>query len=81
MDVLHSRRFWTLIIDSVVSLVIYFGTKYMSPAMMDDAKFAIAMLQPIAAFLIAAYTVNDAQDASLAHQVTMAKLNAGPPHG
>lgn len=78
---LHSRRFWVLIVDSVVAIIIYFGTKYLSPAMMDDAKFMVAIMQPFAALLIAAYTTDDLQAASLAHQMDMAKLTAGAPHG
>ena len=53
-----SRRFWTLLIDVLVSLVIYFGGKY-AGAYMDDIRFLIVALQPVALLLIAAYTVDD----------------------
>ena len=33
---LRSRKFLTLILDTVVSLVIYFVVKYVAPALADD---------------------------------------------
>lgn len=65
---LQSRRFWTLLLDAVLSITIYFVGKYFSVAL-DDVKFLIVTLQPIALILIAAYTVEDVHQASLANQL------------
>lgn len=55
---LQSRRFITLMVDALLSIVLYFVGKYFSIAL-DDVKFLILILQPIALLVIAAYTVND----------------------
>jgi hypothetical protein len=54
---LASRRFWTLLLDTIISLVLYFAGKYFNAAM-EDIRFLIIAIQPIALLLIAAYTVD-----------------------
>lgn len=67
---LQSRRFVTFVVDAVLSLLLYFVGKYFSVAI-DDLKFLILTLQPIAVAVIAAYTIDDNQQASLATQLQM----------
>ena len=76
--VLTSRRFWTLLVDTLVSLALYFVGKYAAPALTDDVKFGVMVLQPVVALLIVAYTVDDVNAARLdAHvQVKLAELSA-----
>ena len=56
---LRSRKFWILVMDVVVSCVLFFGAKYIAPAAFDDIKFIIGVLQAPVLFLIAAYTVQN----------------------
>jgi uncharacterized membrane protein HdeD (DUF308 family) len=55
---LHSRKFWLLILDTVISLTLYFVTKY-SPAATEDVKFLILALQPVFVTIILAIAWND----------------------
>lgn len=56
----QSRRFWLLILDTVVSLALYFVGKYGAVGTIEDVKFIIGALQPVFIVLIAAYTVENA---------------------
>lgn len=58
--ILRSRKFWTLILDAVISTVLFFVTKYVNPAAVEDVKYLIAAWQPIILLIIAAWTVEDA---------------------
>ncbi len=55
-DTLHSlfrsRKFLVLLLDTVVSLLLYFGGKYLGGSAYDDVKFVIGALQPVALVLI-----------------------------
>jgi hypothetical protein len=53
-----SRRFWVSILDIVITLSLYFVAKYV-PGAIDDVKFVMLALQPLALALIIAYTVED----------------------
>ena len=46
------REFWTLVTDLVVSTALYFGGKYAAPAVLEDIKWGILALQPVAAFFV-----------------------------
>lgn len=67
---LQSRRFWTLLVDAVLSIALYFVGKYFAVAL-EDLRFLIIAIQPIAVALIAAYTIDDTQRATLANQLQM----------
>ena len=56
---LRSRKFWILVLDVVVSSVLFFGAKYVAPAAFDDIKFIITVLQAPVLFLITAYTIQN----------------------
>lgn len=71
----QSRRFWTLVLDVVISLALYFVAKYFG-AGLDDVRFLIVTLQPIAILLIAAFTVDDMHAASLDAQIQISRLGA-----
>jgi hypothetical protein len=64
-DLLLSRRFWLLMLDTVITLVIYFIAKY-SPAAEADVRTVIFALQPVFLLLIGALTYDDSQAAKLA---------------
>jgi len=64
----HSRKFWLLILDTVISLVLFFVSKYASLAF-EDVKFVILALQPIFVVIIYAIAVEDA---------ALNKANGGP---
>ena len=69
-QLLQSRRFWTLLADTVVSFALYFVGKYFGVAL-EDVKFLILALQPIVALLIVAYTIEDAQAFAMQKQIEM----------
>lgn len=56
---LHSRKFWLLILDTLVSGATYAITKYAAPQAANDALFFIGLLQPVFVALIAAITSED----------------------
>lgn len=51
---LHSSKFWLLVFDVIVSLAVYFVTKYASPASAEDALYVIGLMQPICLYIIKA---------------------------
>ena len=44
---LRSRKFWLLILDTVVSLLTYFITRLAAPEFAEYALYAIGTLQPV----------------------------------
>lgn len=60
MSLLKSRKFWLLILDTVVSLLLFFVGKYV-PDAMDDIKFLIISLQPVFVVIIGAIAYEDGQ--------------------
>jgi hypothetical protein len=57
-SLLHSRKFWLLILDTVISLTLYFVGKY-SPTVMEDVKLLILSLQPVFVVVIGAIAYED----------------------
>lgn len=55
----RSAKFWVLVLDTVVSLTLFFVGKY-APAIMEDVKFVIGALQPVFALVITGIFVEDA---------------------
>lgn len=53
-----SRKFWLLILDTVISITLYFVSKY-APVAFDDVKFAILALQPVFVAIILAIAWED----------------------
>jgi hypothetical protein len=46
-------KFWTLLVDSIVSALLFFFGKYSSPDVFDNVKFLIAAIQPIVVLILA----------------------------
>ena len=59
MLLFKSRKFWLLILDTVVSLITYFVSKYMG-AQGADVLFVIGVLQPVFIAVIVSIGVEDA---------------------
>jgi hypothetical protein len=59
---LHSRKFWLLVLDTVVSLALFFVGKYAVIAF-DDLKFAVLSLQPVFVAIILAVAWEDTSKA------------------
>lgn len=66
----QSRRFWTMVISIVVALVLYFVGKY-AGAYIEDVRFVIDLITPLALMLIAAFTIDDIATAWTRAQITM----------
>lgn len=62
-SLLQSRKFWLLILDTVMSLILYFVGKYAGYAF-DDVKFVILGLQPVFMMIIIAIAHEDAAEKS-----------------
>ena len=58
---LKSRKFLVLVLDTVVSLVLYFSAKYLAAGAVEDIKTVIVSLQPVALVLIGAIAYEDGQ--------------------
>lgn len=56
----RSRKFWLLILDTVISLALYFTGKYLAPAVANDINFLIGAIQPVFVAVIAGIFVEDA---------------------
>ena len=52
-------KFWTLVLDALVSLALYFIGKYASPSVFEDAKMLIGAIQPIAIALFVGFLQRD----------------------
>ena len=59
VGLLHSRKFMTLILDTVISTAVLFGGWYLAPQALDRVVAAIAIYQPVFIALIAAITAED----------------------
>lgn len=57
-SLLHSRKFWLLILDVIVSLSLYFVGKYAQMAY-EDVKLIILTLQPVFLMIIYAIATED----------------------
>ncbi len=58
---LKSRKFLVLVLDTVVSLVLYFSAKYLAAGAVEDIKTVILALQPVVLVLIGAIAYEDGQ--------------------
>jgi hypothetical protein len=56
---LHSSKFWILVLDTLVMITLFFVGKYAAPELAEDINFLIASLQPIFIMLIAGITGED----------------------
>jgi hypothetical protein len=61
----QSRKFWLLILDTFVSLGLYFVSKYAGSAF-EDVKLVILGLQPVFLMIIYAIAKEDAAEKSAA---------------
>ena len=61
MLLLKSRKFWLLILDTVISMIAYFVGKYMG-VQGEDVLFVIGILQPVFVALILSIAVEDAAE-------------------
>ncbi len=57
---LRSSKFWALILDVTLSLVVYFVTKYVVPGAAEDVLFVIGSINAIFIVLIGAIAWEDA---------------------
>jgi len=55
----NSRKFYVLLMDTIVSLIIYFVGKYAVPSVADDVLFFIGALQPVFLALIGGIAYED----------------------
>ena len=46
------REFWVLVLDVVISSIVYFGTKYLAPSVFEDVQFVVLAVQPIVVAVI-----------------------------
>jgi hypothetical protein len=59
-SLLHSRKFWLLILDMVVSTLTLVLTQVLLPEQLDFALKLIAIYQPVFVFIITSIAIEDA---------------------
>lgn len=64
---LRSRRFWMLVLDTVVSVALRFLAG-------DDAQFLVAALQPIFIVIVVSFTIEDREAIRAGAQVESTRL-------
>ena len=57
---LHSSKFLAVVIDVVLSLAVYFVSKYFAPTIAEDVLFVIAAFNVVFATLIGSIAAEDA---------------------
>lgn len=62
-SLLKSRKFLLLVLDTIMSLVLFFVGKYL-PMAAEDVNFAIGALQPVFIAIIIGIAVEDAAEKS-----------------
>lgn len=70
---LHSAKFWTAVLDALISLTLFFVGKY-APSFSEDVKILTITLQPIFVVLIASIAYEDGEVTRAAARVEEAKL-------
>ncbi len=58
---LRSRKFLVMLLDTSVSLVLYFSAKYLAAGAVEDIKTVIVALQPVVLVLIGAIAYENGQ--------------------
>ena len=72
---LKSRKFWVVLFDLGVSLVLYFTGKYAAPALAEDVNFLIAAIQPAFLFLVGSIAYEDGQAKRAGNHITQTVIN------
>lgn len=55
----RSRKFLLLLLDTVVSAILFFGGRYLTPGAIEEMNFLIGILQPVFVALIVAIAWED----------------------
>ena len=65
---LRSRKFLLLVLDTAISLILYFVGKYL-PVAFEDVELVIGLLQPVFVAIIIAIAIEDAAEKGAAHRL------------
>jgi len=57
---IQSRKFLLALLDVVLQMILFFGTKYAAPTVFEDIQFLIVTLQPVFVAIIVAIAYEDA---------------------
>jgi len=74
----RSRKFWLLVLDTVISLALFFVGKYGGPSAMEDVRFVILTLQPVIIALILSIAYEDGARNRLTAGGATVNVNTGP---
>jgi|GEM_PF-6840338 len=74
----RSRKCLLAVLDVVIALVLFFGTKYAAQAVFEDIQFLILTLQPVFVAIIAAIAYEDAAFKRTGHVILAAVRAMGP---
>ena len=72
---LHSRKFWLLILDTIISTVTFVVGLYLDQKGQDLTKFFILTYQPVFIALITAVTVENVQQAKADSAQAIARID------
>ncbi len=73
LGLIHSRKFWLLILDTCFALLMHFLGKY-SPAAADDARFLFLTIQPVFVLIIGAIAYEDKAKIEARSSLDVARL-------
>ena len=73
VGLLHSRKFWLLVLDTVISAVSTVGAWYLAPEMLNQVIAILAILQPLYIFVITSITKEDVAKTEADAQVKTAQ--------
>lgn len=59
MSLFKSRKFWLMVLDLVISMALFFVSKY-APSAFEDTKFLIGAIQPLFVVVIGGIALEDA---------------------
>ena len=59
-SLLKSRKFLLLLLDTIVSIVVFVATHYLAPAAQEPVLFILGALQPVFVAIIVAISIEDA---------------------
>lgn len=65
---LRSRKFLLVVLDTIISAILYFAGRYAGAEVFKDIKFMIGILQPVFVAIVIAISVEDAAEKRAAGQ-------------
>ncbi len=76
---LRSRKFLLLILDVLLSSLLYFAGKHLAPDVVDDIKFLVASYQPVFLMVIGSIAYEDKANVEAKTSLDVARMYEASP--